>query len=153
MVNILYFLLQKTLCLLLWRSWQADWYCVREGGVTTSWDGCQSAKWISWTVWTPSVGVIMELSVGVWNCNLALITSSCRMYIQLNTTVVVVITAFIFSNRGDFLMDDCHGTVSVSTFKTFYETCEGILKYMRRRSNIYCWILWSTFPLYLPYTV
>ena len=68
------------------------------------------------------------------------------MYIQLNTIVII---AFIFSNRGDFLMDDCHGTVSVSTFKTLYESCEGILKYMRRRSNIYCWILWSTFPTML----
>lgn len=53
-------LLQKTLCLLLWRSWQVDWYCVREGGVITSWDGCQSAKWISWTVRTSSLSVIME---------------------------------------------------------------------------------------------
>ena len=84
-------------------------------------------------------------------CNLALLTSSFGMYIQLNTTVVVVIVAFILSNRGDFLMDDCRGTVSVSTFKNLYESCEGILKYMRRRSNIYCWIFWSMFPLCLVY--
>ena len=50
-------------------------------------------------------------------------------------------------------MDDCHGTFSVSTFKNLYESCEGILKYIRRRSNIYCWMLWSMFPLCLVYII
>ena len=50
-------------------------------------------------------------------------------------------------------MDGCHGTVSVSTFKNLYESCEGILKYIRRRSNIYWWMLWSMLLLCLVYII